>query len=437
LSYSKIRLDGRGQLSTDDVDAQGSLRGRAGEYILAPSSPDWMVFLRSPAMGGHVPPPRVVLAGDAAAFPISDLIAFLSQSRWSGLVRVHSAGGARSIELKDGEVRSAMSEDPADRLGEVMLRLGYIDRKTLEAAVQSHPPSKLGRALVEKGVLQAHDLWKCITHQITDVFHAIVMAREGSFVLVDQPFDEKAVQNVQLSTQSLLMDAIRMIDEMAHFRKRIGSARMFVIKKRPSDGKLEPEEDTVLAQVNGNRTVLELGQLTKLSEFDVTKVIFRLLEGGYVSVSERAGDEASPAGTAALSQPVSSDTAPAKPADAMRVIQTFNSIFREIRNEVAQQKRDKELLSAANAALTGKGLSASPALMGMAFDGQGSLPEDKLHAQFQRVKGQLGSEPVASLREALSDLMFFLLFQAGELLESRADEDLARRVKELLATLES
>jgi hypothetical protein len=36
---------------------------------------------------------------------------------------------------------------------------------------------------------------------------------------------------------------------------------------------------------------------------------------------------------------------------------------------------------------------------------------------------------VASLRQALSDVMFFLLFQAGELLQSRADEDLARRVR--------
>jgi hypothetical protein len=38
--------------------------------------------------------------------------------------------------------------------------------------------------------------------------------------------------------------------------------------------------------------------------------------------------------------------------------------------------------------------------------------------------------------QALSDVMFSLLFQEGELLESRADDDLARRVKELLATLE-
>ena len=40
------------------------------------------------------------------------------------------------------------------------------------------------------------------------------------------------------------------------------------------------------------------------------------------------------------------------------------------------------------------------------------------------------------LRRALSDVMFFLLFQAGELLESQADENLAHRVKALLGTLD-
>ena len=55
---------------------------------------------------------------------------------------------------------------------------------------------------------------------------------------------------------------------------------------------------------------------------------------------------------------------------------------------------------------------------------------------YARSRAALGSEPVASLRQELSDVMFFLLFQAGELLESRADEDLARRVKDLLATLD-
>jgi hypothetical protein len=123
--------------------------------------------------------------------------------------------------------------------------------------------------------------------------------------------------------------------------------------------------------------------------------------------------------------------------DPRPVARVFNFIFREIRDEVAKQGMDREFIAAANAALSGQALSSSPVLEGLAFVADGSLPEVKLIEAFERHRAQLGSEPLASFKQALSDVMFFLLFQAGELLESRADEDLARRVKELLATLEA
>ncbi len=82
-------------------------------------------------------------------------------------------------------------------------------------------------------------------------------------------------------------------------------------------------------------------------------------------------------------------------------------------------------------------LTQIPVLFGLTFSEDGSLNSDKLLSQYEQMKTQLGSEPLGSLRMALSDVMFFLLFQAGELLEQRADEDLARRVKEQLATLDN
>jgi hypothetical protein len=381
-----------------------------------------------------------VLVGDAAAFPISDLIAFLSQARWTGVLKVQSGSGERSVALKDGEVRGATSDDPADRLGEVIVRLGLLGRRQLDEALDETPSSKIGRALVDKGVLQPHDLWRCVTQQLSDIFHAMVLCREGAFVLVDQEVDEKSALHVQLSTQSLLMDSIRKIDEMAHFRKRIPHGRMYVFKKRASDGKLEEDEDRVLGLVNGERTVMELGQAAKLAEFDVTKVVFRLLEGGYASVGERS--------LASVAQQVPEVVAPGRALEARRsqsaasakepvaVVRVFNFIFREIRDEVAKQGMDRQFIAAANAALSGQALSSSPVLTGVFFDAEGNLDEGKLMRRFEFSREQLGSEPIASLKQALSDVMFFLLFQAGELLESRADEDLARRVKELLGTLE-
>jgi hypothetical protein len=421
----------------EDAESERALAGRSDDrFELVPSSPDLLCLVRTPPGGAHIQPPRLALAGDAAAFPLSDLIAFVSQSRWSGVLRVRTPGGERSMSLKDGEVRGASSDDPTDRLGEIIVRLGYVQRRQLDQVLEHTPPSKVGRALVDQGWLQPHDLWKCITFQLSEIFHTIVLCREGVFMLVDQELDEGSIHSVQLSTQSLLMDSIRKIDEMAHFRKRIPHGRVYVARKRPSDGKLEEEEDHVLALADGQRTVWELGHAAKLSEFDVTKIIFRLLEGGYAAIGDRAfarvGAEplATPA-PAALTRP------PADLEGARAVIRIFDFIFREIRDEVAKKNMEGEFIGAANAALARRALSPSPVLANLSFDKAGNLSENQLLRQYEESLPHLGSEPVASLKQALSDVMFFLLFQAGELLESRADEDLARRVKELLATIEA
>ena len=433
-------IDSRGNVTPESSGAHEQLSSRAGRFILAPTGRDLVCLVRVPPTGSAASPPRAVLVGDAAAFPISDLIAFLSQARWTGVLKVQSGSGERSVALKDGEVRGATSDDPADRLGEVIVRLGLLGRRQLDEALDETPSSKIGRALVDKGVLQPHDLWRCVTQQLSDIFQAMVLCREGAFVLVDQEVDEKSTLHVQLSTQSLLMDSIRKIDELAHFRKRIPHGRMYVFRKRASDGKLEEDEDRVLGLINGERTVMELGQAAKLAEFDVTKVVFRLLEGGYASVGERS--------IASVAQKVPEVVAPGRALEAKRsesaasakepvpVVRVFNFIFREIRDEVAKQGMDRQFIAAANAALSGQALSSSPVLTGVFFDAEGNLDEGKLMRRFEFSRDQLGSEPIASLKQALSDVMFFLLFQAGELLESRADEDLARRVKELLGTLE-
>jgi hypothetical protein len=422
---ARLIIDAKGAVKPDSPEARAELAQRPGHYLVAPTAPDLLCALRLPVVGGRAARPRVVLMGDAGGFPVSDLVAFLSQSRWSGVLRVHTPGGERTVALKDGEVRGASSEDPADRLTEVLIRLGLATRTNVDEALREVPPSKVGRALVDRGVLQAHQLWSAISQQVSDIFHAIVLAKEGVFVLVDQELDERLQSNVQLSTQSLLMDAIRKIDEMAYFRGRIPHGRMYVAKKRPSDGKLHRDEDQLLSLATGRRTVLELARAAKLNEFEATKIIFRLLEGGYASVSEVSAAE--------VEGPPAAPAAPVDPAS--RVVRTFNAIFAEVLGEVRRQGLDEAFLQAANTALAGQALTSLPALRGLQLGDDGMLPERPLLAAFTRSREKLGSEPVASLRQALSDVMFFLLFQAGELLESRADEDLARRVKELLSAL--
>jgi len=451
-------FDSRGVPSLVDPQAPSPLAGRTGYFKAVNTSPDWVVLLRVPAQGGiQEKRPRVVLAGDIGTFALQDQIAFLGQSRWTGILRVLSTSGERTLTLKEGEVRSAASDSPADRIGEVMIRMGYVTRPQLEAVLSESPPSRVGKAMVEKGYLKSHDLYKCLNEQVSEIFHNMMLAKEGTFACVDQELDEKAlVHNLSISIQGLLMDSIRKIDELTQFRKRVPHGKLFVAKKKPSDGKLEEDEDLFLALVDGQRTVIELGLAAKVSEFDATRITYRLMEGGYATLSQVASPTAVPSRPPAPPAPVQVTSIPSKaqpvhrapppsqptwppPAvDERKVVNVFNFIFREVRNEVSRRGNLDMFLASANAALRGSGVSTSRVLSGLAFEIDGSLDESLVLKQFNELKndGHMGSEPLMSLKQALSDVMFFLLFQAGELLESRADEDLARRVKELLATID-
>jgi hypothetical protein len=435
---ARFTVDNKGSLSV--ADGQSTLVGRTGYYHQQHTSPDLIVMLRSPALGGiQEIKPRVVLAGDVGGFALQDLIAFLGQSRWSGALKVAIPGSEKSLLIKDGEVRAASSDASADRLTDLMVRLGYITKQQLESVQNDVPPSRIGKALVERNILKAHDLYKCLQEQISEIFHGIMLAKEGVFSLVDQDLDDKALaHNISMSMQGLLMDSIRKIDELAQFRKKIPHGKLFVIPKKPSDGTLEEEEEALLKLVDGTSTLILLAQSSKISEFDATRIVYHLLEGGFVKLTERlATGEHAIASTP--SRVMTAAEVAAGVLDEVKVIQVFNIIFKEIRDEVAKNGNLELFLTSANAALKGNGVSASPVLHGVLFSPDGSLSENVLLVQYakHRSEGHLGGAPLMSLKQALSDVMFFLLFQAGELLESRADEALAKRVKELLSTVES
>ena len=240
-----------------DPEVGTQLEQHAGSFQLLPTTPDLLLALRSPPQGGKSGRPRVVLAGDAAGFPLSDLIGFLGQSRWTGTLRVHAPGGERAVTLQEGEVSAASSEDPTDRLSEVLVRMVHASRPDVEEALRDNPPSRVGRALVERGLLQSHDLWACVSHQVSEIFHAIVLAREGAFTLVDQEPEDRVGPSLQLSTQSLLMDAIRRSTRLQHFNSAPHGRST---SRRTSQRRLKPDEDRLLGLASGQRTVQELAR---------------------------------------------------------------------------------------------------------------------------------------------------------------------------------
>jgi hypothetical protein len=418
-------IDPHGRIAPQSEEARRALADRAGRFALLPTAADLFVALRSPPAGGSSPAPRCILAGDLSACPIGDLVAFVHQSKLSGVLTVGAAGVERSVAFREGEVRSAESEAPGERIGEVAVRLGYVTEDQLAEASSGTRP--VGKVLVERGLVTAKDLWRCVQEQVTAVFHSILLAREGTFHVVDEPEGDRPATPLSVNTQTLLMDGIRRIDEMSLFRARIPAAHAWLRRREPRRPiSLKPLEQSMLDLVDGHRRVSEIAREAHLSEFDATKILYHLAEAGYVEAASAPG------------------TVPASPGDRLAAIcDGMNGVLRQITAAAAARQGAESFLAGARAFL-GDPSSRHAPLWKLVLPGpdgavdRGSVLENLSSlgaAALQRIEAS--GDPGRFLFDGLRELVFFYLFQAGERMPGDEQDALAESVKPRLEALEA
>lgn len=417
-----LDIDAHGRVVPQSDEARRALADRAGRFLLVPAAADLLVARRTPPTGAPASRPRCILAGDLAAFPIADFIAFVHQARLSGVLTVVSGIAERSVGFQDGEVRGAQSNAPGERVGEVAVRLGFATEAQVAAVSGGGTP--MGKALVDAGVVQPNDLWKCLHEQVTAVFHALLLSPAGTFFLVDEDPGERLGAQLSMSTQSLLMDGIRRIDELSLFRARIPGPHAYLRRRDPPRAvTLRPTEAALLALVDGRRTVAEIATGAHMNEFDATKILFHLAEAGYVE---------------AVAEPLASSG----PADRIPAIAAgMNQLLRNVAATVPR-KASAPFLDAAQAFLWDDANPFAPLLKTSGVAPDGGLDEAALQtalASLDRatlVQLDPSGEPTRVLFEALREALLFWMFLAGERIGRDVDESLSASVKQRLTQLE-
>jgi len=414
-----VDIDPHGRLVPQSDDARRSLADRAGRFALLPSAPDLLVLRRTPAAGGAAARPRCALAGDLAAFAIGDLIAFMHQSRLTGVLTVASGAAERALAFREGEVRSVRSTAAGERLGDVAVRLGYATEAQVAQAGAGGKP--IGKPLVDMGFVSASDLWKCLHEQVAAVFQAILMARTGTFHLLDEDVPERGAP-LTVNTQTLLMDGIRRIDEMSLFRARIPPDARLHRREPRRPISLKPSENQLLALVDG-RSVAEIARAAHMNEFDATKVLFHLAEAGYVEAGAGA--------------------APVEPGVRLRkVAEVLDEALRGVAGVLPDKARPGYLASLRTFLADG-GSPHAPVLGRLALSSAGGLDVEGLVAHAAALDDAAvasmdsSGDRAALLLRALRDLLFFALFVVGERLAPDQDEALSAATRERLARAEA
>jgi cytochrome c-type biogenesis protein CcmH/NrfG len=236
----------------------------------------------------------MAIEGPLRELGIHDVFQLLDLSRKTGALRVTSElrGNAGTIYFHEGTIIFAEIRSNPHPLGALLLRTGKITEADLERArdmqTRQHDPRRLGEILVALGVLSVREVERQVRFQIEEVVFEVMSWGEGFF-----SFTEEAVTSVpaeaavRISTEALLMEGARRIDEWSRIEKRVphvGVLPQLAPASPGGEGGLDllPAEWEVLALIDGARDVRAIAQELGRSEFDVAKTLFGLDSAGVV-----------------------------------------------------------------------------------------------------------------------------------------------------------
>ncbi|MEW5916158.1 MAG: DUF4388 domain-containing protein [Gemmatimonadota bacterium] len=241
----------------------------------------------------------MAIEGPLRELGIHDVFQLLDLSRKTGRLRVTSVmrDNEGTVYFDNGRVVAALIRSNPHPLGTLLMRAGKIaegDLARARAMQAGDPqPRRLGEILVTIGALTPKELERQVRLQVEAVVFELMSWREGHFSFNEGQLGEiPADALTSISTESLLMEGARRIDEWARIAHKVPHLDMIpalaaIDDSHPSLLDLLPNEWEVLSLIDGRADLRTIATALGTSDFDVARIAYGLLSTGVIELRER------------------------------------------------------------------------------------------------------------------------------------------------------
>jgi hypothetical protein len=259
------------------------------------------------------------LEGSIKDFGLSEIFQLILVQQKTGLMNIKYQSRHASVGFVKGRVVSAQvdEEEGMERIGDVLVRAKRVTPQQLEDALktQQETGEYLGQILVARNAVGKADLKRALRLQILETVYRLFRWKEGQYCFDQQGVEYPKAYIDPISTEHVLMEGVRRLDEWPYIEKKIPSLSLVFsqvadkrgeIEERESPvvtsvkssaaeedpfadletedpGRFSPEETTVYHAVNGHDDVKRIIELVELGEFEVCKALANLSTTGLIT----------------------------------------------------------------------------------------------------------------------------------------------------------
>ncbi len=158
------------------------------------------------------------IKGSLPDFRLTDILIGLQRSTKTGILGVITGQKLTKIFIKNGDMIFANTNQKDDRLGEVLLRAGKItiEQYYKSSDILKRTGDRLGKILVELGYLRPKGLFQAVRHQVESIILSLFSAEYATFEFIEGPLPTEETITLRLSAANLIYRGVKRINSFHH-----------------------------------------------------------------------------------------------------------------------------------------------------------------------------------------------------------------------------
>ena len=226
--------------------------------------------------------------GSLRDVPVPLVLHRIVQSKGKGTLTLSRPSERIHLFFVDGELRAANSTRAGMRVGETLLVHGLVPEEEFEEALRSTGAGRrgrIGRVLVEKGLVSQADLDAEIRRHFEEIFFSCFAWRDGEFAFLPSRGRLDSDVSLDLPTAALIIEGVRRMPDEQRSLEVLGDPANFGratrLVSRLESLRLSSEEAYFLALCDGKTRLRDIYRLGR-SRAESAQTLYTLLACGLI-----------------------------------------------------------------------------------------------------------------------------------------------------------
>ncbi len=232
----------------------------------------------------------MALKGNLRDFSTTQLLNLINLARKTGTLTIDAVTAQSRLCFKEGKLIYATQDERGGHLATMLQQAGKLTEEQagkIRSQMGIKSDKELGMLLINAGYVSQDDIVRSVQNYILDNVYPLFTWAEGTFRFEASvlPFEDRIT--IPINLENVIMEGSRRMQEWERLQDELPNLDVTLrFVERPDarirDINMSVEEWRVVSFINPRNTIRQIAQYNNMSDFQIRKIVYALLQAGLV-----------------------------------------------------------------------------------------------------------------------------------------------------------